>query len=229
MALTALHLVNKALILPDSDYTESEGFRLNTSYTPQHHFGVTGIVEKAPDKLVCDFERYKEIVKPRTLREEVERGDITKRGLPFMPHGIEIKEGDRVLFRYETQINREDDRLVTEKLLMLYTDIYAVLDDNDNPTLINGNVFIEPDIELNYQYHESNSDSVGTVRFISEHPNKGYITDVNYTEQAGLEVGQKVLIRKGFYRVISHPLHPSVNFKGTLFCVQRRDILGVLK
>jgi co-chaperonin GroES (HSP10) len=226
--MIAAFLTNKALIIPDADNTTSQGYALNTSYTPQHHFAVTGIVEKAPDKLVCDFERYQQLLKPKTQREEIERGDIANRGLNFMPHGIEIKEGDRVLFRYEGQINRDADAIVEAWLLMPYTDIFAVLDDKNNPTLINGNVFIEPDIELNSQYHELNSDSVGTIRFISEHPNKGYITDTNYTEQK-VEVGQKVLFRNSFYRVISHPLHPSVNFEGTLFCIQRRDILGVIK
>lgn len=219
MGLTALHLVNRALIIPDENKDTSGGYALNTSYNPHHHFAVTGIVDHAPDKLICDFKRYKELLNPKSEREELERGDISKRGLPFMPHSIEIQKGDKVLFRYEGQINRADTEVDESKILMPYTNIMAILDENNNPTPINGNVFIEPFL---------NSDCMGYVRFLSKYPNKGYITDNSYTEVEGLEIGQRVIFKKGFFHILSHELHPSVNFDGRIVCVQRRDILGVI-
>ena len=228
--MTALYLINKVLVKPDDDNTMSEGVYVASYNNRQFHYAVTGVVIKAPDKLLCDFEAFTELNKSKSQFQQRRIKEITRRSLPFMPNSIEIKKGDRVIYRYSVRMKKESDGDSTPNLLLDYTDIFCVLSDSNSPTLVNGFLFAEAateSININdFQFDIKDSMRAFKVVYASEYPNKGYITDRPFIESV-VNVGDNVLIKKGRYRVINHHLHPVINYPKSLIAFHRSNVLGI--
>ena len=214
MTRIRLSMTNKVVIVPDNDFTHIGEWVLSANQEVMPHVAVVGKVVLTPDKLVCDYERYFELNNRRNISETelMEIQDMNKRSLEWMPHN-ELKTGDRVMFRYMTQANKQE-RYFDKAIFMNYTDIFCTLDSNNIPTMINGFILINP-----------TSNTEGVVKYASKHKNKGYLTD-RITHDTDVEVGDKVIFQKGFYRPINHELHPILPTDEILWAIQGNRIIS---
>lgn len=207
-------ITNKVTILPDADFTEMHGYTIRDEYDIIKQVSVVGTVISVPTKLVCDFEDYRRLMrihKPSGLDLAKVR-DINSRSMQWMPQ-MELKENDRVLFRYMTQANR-DDRYFDKAIIMNYSDIFAILDNNNNPTMINGFILVNP-----------TSETEGVVKYTSNKQNLGYLSDRIVTDTE-VKVNDKIIFEKNMYRVINHDLYPVFDNGLKLWAMQGCNVIS---
>jgi hypothetical protein len=127
--------INYVLIEPDPDNTDLHGVRMSGEFDQERMWSVYGTVKALPSKLWFH---------PLTGNLEIDRW-ITDKSLEWETD-MELKIGDRVIFRYNAWMDEEG--LSTSGMMVKYDAIYAKL---DPVTPLNGYVFVDDEGNVKYK------------------------------------------------------------------------------
>ena len=220
---------NYVRIKLDEDFTSYGILDIKDNYEAISHMTCTGIVTEVPEKLICEHERYARLNSSKSCEiVNTQCRQINATSLEWLPHDIEIKIGDRVLFSPYHVFNKRKYVDDLKEITLKYTDVYAILQDG-NPTPINGYLFIEPILETEsmagFVYDKNNSTALGRVVFKSEHMNKAYL-DNRKRKEKDVAIGDNLIFMNRFFKPTNHPTHPVINGYNQLYAVHRWAVIG---
>lgn len=221
-------LNNLIMIKLDAENDTVKGLFVDTTFEPERHTTVTGIIWGLPSHL-----QY-------TGKPNI--------GMPWETP-LQAKIGDGVIVYYLSIVNAlkpKESRCIIEDgkrfVLIPYQFIYAIIRDG-KIIPVNGYVLIEPcenpevtrqreamkkiGLEMVEPTDKRNSNEVifGRVKYTSV-PNRQYVDDNTSDEGVDIAVGDVVIIRKTNDIPLQYDLHAKIDGGAKYYRVQRRNILA---
>lgn len=221
-------LNNLVMIRLDKENDTVKGLFVDTTFEPERHTTVTGVIWGLPSHLQYTGQ--------------------PNRGMPWETP-LEAKIGDGVICYYLSIVNAlkpKESRCIIEDgerfVLIPYQFIYALIRDGKIIS-INGYCLIEPcenpevtrqrevmkkiGLEMVEPTDKRNSNEVifGRVKYTSV-PNRQYVDETSSDKGVDIAVGDVVVIRKTNDIPLQYSLHQKVNDGVKLFRVQRRNVMA---
>jgi len=214
------------------------GIFIDTSWKPEAHHRIIGVVESVPEKLLFYKKEIDAIKKefsgtinaPQDRIREIQ--EMTARSMEFdVP--IEIEKGDTVFFRYNVYAHAREEGRVFEQdkntyILIPYDQLFIAIR-GEKIIPLNGLVLIEPIMEKKSEIIitlEKEDSQIGKIAHLGCLV-KSYLQFPEETDEDFFEVGDYVVFRKAQRVPLEFSIHRNLDKK--YYKMNRWCILGKIK
>jgi len=212
---------------PDEYIFKGGKLFVDHTYNPTHHASVYGVVEQMPEKIIYKLSKSGE-AKGNSMQWdtdlEVEVGDTVWFSFTEVMYnlGVDFDKGNKM---DDKKYFREDNGDIV--MCVDYSQCF-VAKRGDEIICLNGYCLIEPILEYSDSVLEDWKEPVQSKNFgyvrckgkpVREYESKTWV-------DADVEVGDLVMISRGWALQLEHPLHRSFDNQTTLYKVQPRGIIA---
>lgn len=225
MIITDVEIItNYVLVAPDPINTQSGDMVVSDSFDPQKQIAVTGTVLAAPKRLVYTPKPTEHL--PNMSKIELRAYQKRKfRSVDYLTE-IEIKPGDKVLFRYTAAFNAEQDLKINFNdqyaVFMRYDQLYCTL---DPIKMLNGFILVEGAT----RHDKRVRDTKGFVIHVGSQCME-YADYPNRSDGEQLRVGHTVWFNKKSAARIEFDLYKNIkgDNDGPVYRVHSKDIVAYI-
>lgn len=213
-------------------YEKVKSLYIDTSFNPEQHHVIMGVVKSVPEKIFFPKQRIDQIKNefggsqncPLHRLEEIQ--ELTRRSAQY-DVDMELKERDTIFYHYNVYGEaHEQGRVFTkdrETFILIPYDMVFVAIRDEEVIPVNGLVLIEPEqVQVGEFDLPRESDQVGKIAHIGS-PVRNYIGYPDESDEEFYEFGDRVVFRKTRGVPLEFGIHQRLDKK--YFKMHRKDIV----